>query len=72
MLELGRELLAKEDGVILDATFLRPEDLATAREMSEVAGAQFRLIECRLSPEQVRARLEQRAARKEGISNATW
>jgi uncharacterized protein len=72
MFELARELLTKEDGVILDATFLRSEDLAEVREMSEAAGVQFRLIECRLSPEKVRARLEQRATRKEGISDATW
>jgi aminoglycoside phosphotransferase family enzyme/predicted kinase len=72
MFELGRELLTGENGMILDATFLRPEDLATAREMSEAAGVKFRLIECRLTAEQVRARLEQRAARKEGISDATW
>ncbi|MCI0392779.1 MAG: AAA family ATPase [Acidobacteria bacterium] len=72
MFEHGRKLLIEENGVILDATFRRAEDLAKAREMSESAGAQFRLIECRLSPEQVMARLEQRAARGEGYSDATW
>jgi aminoglycoside phosphotransferase family enzyme/predicted kinase len=72
ILELGRELLAKEDGVILDATFLRAEHLTAAHEISEAAGAQFRLIECRLSPEKVRARLDRRESRKDGISDATW
>jgi uncharacterized protein len=72
MFEHGRELLNQEGGVILDATFLRAEDLAAAREISKAMGAQFRLIECRLSPEQVRARLGQRAGRGEGYSDATW
>lgn len=72
LFELGRERLAQNGGVILDATFRHAEDLALAREAANEAGAQFRLIECRLSPEQVRARLEQRAARKEGLSDADW
>ena len=36
------------------------------------AGADWRLIECRLAPELVRKRIEERAARKEGLSDATW
>ena len=72
LFEFGRELLAKDSGVILDATFRQQEDLAAAREVATAAGAQFRLIECRLAPEQVRVRLEKRAARMEGLSDAMW
>jgi uncharacterized protein len=72
LFELGRKLLAEENGVILDATFRRAEDLARAREMAEAAGAQFRLIECSLAPERVRGRLAERAAREEGYSDANW
>jgi uncharacterized protein len=72
MFEHGRELLNQEGGVILDATFLRAEDFATAFEISKAVGAQFRLIECRLSPEQIWARLGQRSSRGEGYSDASW
>ncbi len=72
MIERGRELLGEDRGVVLDATFLRPEDRALAEEMARGAGAEWRLIECRLAPETVRKRIEGRAARKEGLSDATW
>ena len=35
-------------------------------------GAGWRLVECRLDEESVSSRLEARAARKEGLSDATW
>jgi uncharacterized protein len=72
MFELARKLLAEERGVILDATFLHGEDLAATREMAETAGARFRLIECVLATEEVRTRLERRATRGEGESDASW
>ena len=72
MIERGRELLGEDRGVVLDATFLRDEDRKLAEEMATDAGAQWRLIECRLAPELVRNRIEGRAARKEGLSDATW
>lgn len=62
MLERGRELLCRDGGVLLDATFQRKEDRDRAQATAEASGAQFRLIECRSSPERVRERLEQRAA----------
>jgi predicted kinase len=40
--------------------------------MVQAAGAEWRLIECRLAPELVRKRLAERAAKKEGLSDATW
>jgi len=58
--------------VILDATFLRDDDLSMAERMAMSAGAEWRLIECRLAPELVHKRIEERVARKEGLSDATW
>jgi aminoglycoside phosphotransferase family enzyme/predicted kinase len=72
MIERGRETLAADCGVILDATFLRDEDRTTAELMATDAGAEWRFIECRLAPELVHKRIEERAARKEGLSDATW
>jgi aminoglycoside phosphotransferase family enzyme/predicted kinase len=72
MIERGRELLDEDGGVILDATFLRGDDRSMAERMATGAGAEWRLIECRLAPEMVRKRIEERAARKEGLSDATW
>jgi len=58
--------------VILDATFLRDGDRSMAQRMAMDAGAEWRLIECCLAPELVRKRIEERAARKDGLSDATW
>jgi aminoglycoside phosphotransferase family enzyme/predicted kinase len=72
LLETGRALLAEDRGVVLDATFRREVDRATARSMAADAGAGWKIIECRLSPDLIRARLDRRAARSEGLSDATW
>lgn len=72
MIEIGKESLKKYGGVVLDATFRRTTDRAMAREMALKAGANLRFIECKLSPESVRLRLEKRALLKEGLSDATW
>ncbi len=40
--------------------------------MAETLGAQWRLIECCLPADLTRRRLEQRVARGEGLSDATW
>ncbi|MCI0524291.1 MAG: AAA family ATPase [Acidobacteria bacterium] len=72
MIERGCETLAKNHGVVLDATFLRHEDRAAAERMAIDAGAEWRLIECHLAPELVHKRIEERASRKEGLSDANW
>ena len=72
LIELGRNLLKGDGGVVLDATFRRAPDREMAREMAAAAGAGYRLIECQLEPGQIHARLERRAALKEGVSDATW
>jgi hypothetical protein len=72
MIERGRELLGEDRGVVLDATFLRKDDRLMAERMATDAGAEWRLIECRLAPELVKKRIEERAAREEGLSDANW
>ncbi|MBS1811196.1 MAG: AAA family ATPase [Acidobacteria bacterium] len=72
MLTTGQEFLAANRGVILDATFQRAADRNSARQMAMNAGADWRIIECTLAPEFVQQRLEQRAARGDGLSDANW
>lgn len=72
MIAEARELMAEDGCVILDATFRRAEDRLAARELVLGVGAEWRLIECRLAPGLVRTRLTERAARQEGLSDATW
>lgn len=72
MIDRGCELLGEDRGVILDATFLRNDDRSMAEQMAVAEGAEWRLIECRLAPELVHKRLDERAARKDGLSDATW
>ncbi len=72
MFETGIELCWKNGGVILDATFSRAADREKIRQIAESIGAECPIIECRLSPEAVRRRLELRAQKKDGLSDATW
>lgn len=72
LIETGHESLRRDGGVILDATFRRAEDRTKAKNMAAAAGANWRLIECQLAPELVKERLENRAAKREGLSDATW
>jgi aminoglycoside phosphotransferase family enzyme/predicted kinase len=72
MIKEARERLSEDGAVVLDATFQRAGDKAAAREMAQAAGAQWRMIECRSTPEVVRARLAARAERGDGHSDAGW
>jgi hypothetical protein len=72
LIEAASESLKDGCSVILDATFREAASLSMARSMAAEAGARWRLIECRLASELVRSRLAERAARKEGLSDATW
>ncbi|HEU0174500.1 MAG TPA: AAA family ATPase [Blastocatellia bacterium] len=72
LIEAASESLKEGRSVILDATFREAAALQIARSMAARAGAQWRLIECRLSPELVRSRLAERVVRKEGLSDADW
>ncbi len=68
----GRELVQHNGSVILDATFRPAEDRAKAQAMAAEMGAQWRMIECQLTPALVRERLDKRASTHEGLSDATW
>jgi predicted kinase len=72
LLEKGQARLQESGGVVLDATFRRAADRVAAQKMASAAGAAWRLIECRLAPDQVSARLARRAACPYGLSDATW
>jgi uncharacterized protein len=72
LIEDAARSLKEGRSVILDATFRDATALQMARAMAAEAGAQWRLIECRLAPGLVHSRLAERAARKEGVSDATW
>jgi predicted kinase len=72
ILEIGSAMVSSGKSVILDATFRRAADRPAAQDMAVRTGADFRIIECRLSPAEVRSRLDRRAARGEGLSDATW
>ena len=72
LVETGHDLLGRDGGVILDATFRRAADRELARAMAARARAQWRLIECQLAPELVEARLNERLARRDGLSDAAW
>jgi uncharacterized protein len=70
LLDRGRDLFEEDGGVILDATFQRAEDRRRARELASAFGAEWRLIECQLTPDLLKSRLANRNA--DGLSDATW
>jgi aminoglycoside phosphotransferase family enzyme/predicted kinase len=72
LVEREKALLAEGRGVILDATFRRASDRRMVEEVAIQSGADFKIIECKLSPPLVRSRIERRASREEGLSDATW
>jgi aminoglycoside phosphotransferase family enzyme/predicted kinase len=72
LIESAEAHLAEHGGVVLDATFRRAAVREMACDAATRAGADFRVIECRLSPSLVRSRLDRRAASREGLSDATW
>src|SRR6185369_12621991 len=72
VIERGRELLERDNGVVLDATFRKSSERELARQMAIDAGADWRVIECRLEPDLIHERLARRAALSDGLSDATW
>lgn len=72
MLRLSREWLSLNGGVVIDATFRRAEERERARAMAEAAGANWRLIECRLQPGLVRSRLANGSALDESLAQTRW
>jgi predicted kinase len=65
-------LLRDDGGVVLDATFRQPEHRAMFRSMAIEESAAWKLIECRLPSHLIKQRLEQRAVRKDGVSDANF
>ncbi len=72
LLAKGREILARGDSVILDATFRHAEDRHRAEALAKELSREFRLLECRAPEDIVRERLARRAVSKEGESDADW
>lgn len=68
----GCKLLTDGHSVVLDGTFLKERFRVLAADMAARAGAPLRVIECVLDPRETRKRIEKRARRKEGLSDATW
>lgn len=65
--------LFRESGeVVLDATFLLPEHRQMVVEMAQAANAEYRFIQCHLTPELTRSRLAKRAVLGNGLSDASW
>jgi aminoglycoside phosphotransferase family enzyme/predicted kinase len=72
LLQTGLDRLAADKGVILDATFRDAAERARAAEMAVRARAAFKMIECKLSTDLVKSRIDRRAFRHEGLSDASW
>jgi len=72
LIELGRALFNKDNGVIFDATFQRAKDRSLVREMAVASGARWRLIECQTPSDVIHQRLDWRDTLKDGLSDATW
>jgi aminoglycoside phosphotransferase family enzyme/predicted kinase len=71
MLRRARSDLEVGRSVVLDATFRRAEDRRLAAALARQCGARLRLVECRVPADTARARIEERTARREGLSRAT-
>jgi predicted kinase len=68
----GSEILREDGSAVLEGTFLKERYRALAGEMAHRAGARPRVIECHLAPDEARRRIEKRAQRNEGLSDANW
>ena len=72
MLFEARRQLLKGNSVILDGTFRRSEERARAVALAEELHGEVWIVECRLSEEQARERLERRMARGDSVSDGRW
>jgi aminoglycoside phosphotransferase family enzyme/predicted kinase len=72
LLDRASNLLKEDGGVVIDATFQRADDRRRARELASTLGAEWRLIECQLTPDLLKARLANRDIRGNGLSDAIW
>ncbi len=67
----GRRLAAGR-GAIVDATFQDEAERRALGELAARAGVGLVFVECRAREDEIRRRLGERAARGDGVSDATW
>jgi aminoglycoside phosphotransferase family enzyme/predicted kinase len=72
LLALGETDLAAGTTVVLDATFRSANERRRVYALAETHGIPCWVVECRCDEAIIRARLERRAARGEGASDADW
>ena len=72
MLSEARQHLLEGKSVILDGTFRRSEERASAVALAEGVHGEAWVVECTLSEEQARERLERRLARGDSASDGRW
>ena len=70
MFQQARDYLKAGSSVVLDATFLRAEDRAKAVEVAQEQGAEAWIVECSLTAEEARRRLELRLRAGDSDSDA--
>ncbi|TFG46906.1 MAG: hypothetical protein E4H31_00750, partial [Dehalococcoidia bacterium] len=71
MMDQAEETLVQGDSVILDATFLLPENRGKVIEMAKRRNAEIMIIECRLDEARIKERLNHRKP-KPGVSDGCW
>jgi len=72
LMEEASILLAKGDGVILDASFKKEKYRGNARDVADMSKVPFLLIECRCSDEVIKKRLIKREREGTDISDGSW
>ncbi len=72
LLQRASELLGSGESVVLDASFTKQADREQALAAARQAGAEFLLVECRCSDEEIQRRLARRPAQKDEPSDGRW
>lgn len=72
MFQEMRQRLRNGESVVLDGTFRLAKDRARAVEMAQEMGANAWVVECTLSEEEARRRLERRFEAGESVSDGRW
>lgn len=70
--ERAARRLAAGRGVIVDATFQHEAERRALAELAARAGVELVFIECRAREGEIRRRLDERTARGDSVSDATW
>ncbi len=72
LLERTQAILQSGRSVILDASFKKQGDRLRALDLASRMRADFLLIECRTSEEEIRRRLARRTAEQNAVSDGRW